>query len=93
MKIKSIKLTDKRNEYLLEWIFDYKGKNEKVWFKLNKKQVLKQNLKSGTSFLCFALLPAMVAGENIDLNKLQVSKNYFLESTKFKQCILIGFLI
>ena len=91
MKIKSIKLTDKRNEYLLEWIFDYKGKNEKVWFKLNKKQVLKQNLKSGTSFLCFALLPAMVAGENIDLNKLQVSKKLFSRINKIQTMYLDWF--
>lgn len=91
MKIKSIKVTNKKNEYLLEWLFNYKGKNEEVWFKLKKKQVVKQNLKSGTPFLCFALLPAMVVGEDIDLNKLPISKNLFSQINKIQKLYLDWF--
>ncbi len=91
MKINSIKVTDKKDEYLLQWLFDYRGKNEKVWFKLNKKQVVKHNLKSGTSFLCFAILPAMVAGEDIDLNDFSISKRLFSQINKIQKMYLDWF--
>jgi len=73
MKLESIKITLKNKNYLLEWSFKYKNKKEKIWFLLNQNQVIKKNLKKGNSFLCFSILPAMLAKEDIDLNGFEIS--------------------
>lgn len=91
MKINSIKIIEKRDKYILYWLFDYEGKGEEVWFKLPKKQVSKKNLLSGTPFLCFALLPAMAANENIDLNKLSISRKLYTRIGKIQETYLNWF--
>ena len=91
MKISNIQVSEKRGIVKLTWEFDYKGKLRSVWFELNKKQVFKKNLKSGTSFLCFALLPAMIAEEDVDLNGLSISKRLFEEINKIQDIYINWF--